>query len=1039
VKNRRGVARALMRTPALTVAAAVIAVVAAALPAAASAATTQPSAPQSGTPQLETPQLGGTDLGAAQLAAAALGNRGLGGTHLGAGALGNPDLGGTHLGAITGIVRGADGTALGGACVMAAGSAGATLAAPGLTRPDGRYLLGGLRPGVYTVSYTDCAHPARYFAQWYGDADVAAAATRIAVGVGRPTELLPVTLRLTSPMAEGATTQRALSSRLRAADGSGRTADSAGSGQVSGVVRNRAGRPLASVCVISSTHTADSGIIGSTPTGRHGGYSTNIGTSGKWQFEFTGGCGNPGNFAPQWWRHVSTPKKATDLHARRGKNFRGIDAVLRPGAAIAGTVRSTSGRRLGGVCVVALGLGAMSQVEVQATTRPNGAYVIKDLGTGRYRVQFQPFCGQRGDFLNSFRRAVAVTDGKTTRGINGTLRPGGSISGVVTSQATGAKLAGICVLVERDTSGNGLSSGGFFGDITGKSGTYSNSRLAPGQYMVSFQAGCGNSGSYAPQAYDAMTNPADATPVTVAAGHARTGIDAAMRPGGTITGRVTSQAGTALAGVCVLVTAQADAGGFGQDPLLALALDNESFVTDIATTGKAGRFSVANLTPGPYSAEFEGCGGSSRFAARTFAPQGGHQPTWVSVNGGSVTANVSARLQPGGAISGVVTGKSGRRLSGICVLASQPGNAASAVTEDFNSPQTRRGAYRITGLATGRYAVEFVPCQNQPYASQWYRGKSTEASARLVSVRDGHTTTAVNARLGAGGTISGRIVSGIARGPVNQACVIVTDSTGAPVTFGLTGKSGQFRIPHVPAGRWVLDPSLCITASPALAAIVRRGVLVRNTATTKVTIVLPRAGRIAGTVRGGSPAAAAPGLCVEVTPRTGDGEPGIAVTGPHGGYTLAGLAPGRYQVKFTPLCPAGTAGLVPQWFRGQPSRATATPVTVTAGHITAGIGGTLVADGGISGTVTRASAAVKGVCVGAYAGTATTPAALAITGANGSYQISNLEPGRYHVEFSSGCGVASYATVWFSGAASRAAAAPVTVSAGSITPGINAS
>jgi hypothetical protein len=931
-------------------------------------------------------------------------------------------------GLLTGIVRGADGVVLPGACVTATGAAGST---SGITKAGGRYSLGGLLPGAYTVGYRDCADPAKYFDQWYGGADVAAGASRVIVTAGRPTALSPVTLRLTSPVAAAAATRRAPGRRPRSAS------HAAASGAlIAGTVRDAAGKALPGICIEVSTSANGFGEEDFGFTGRHGGYRMPIDLAGKWRVQFSGGCGNSHNYAPQWWRLASTGRKATDLRVRPDSKFRNIDAVLRPGAALAGTVRAASGsrQRLAGVCVDAIGLGAMSGVEMQAATRANGSYLVKGLGTGRYRVRFQPDCGQRGNFLSSaLGRTVAVTDGKTTRGINGALRTGGEISGVVTSHADGAPLAGICVTGQDATTE--------FEAVTSKTGTYAVRRVAPGSYRVSFVGGCGNSVSVAPQYYDGASNFEGDTPVTVSVGEIRSGVNAAMLGGGTVTGLATSKAGAKLAGVCVVLTSRADAGGLGTGLFLQELLD-EPFSSEEAVTGQNGRFAVANLPPGLYSVEFAGgCGhGSARYASQVFAPQAGHGPGWISVNGGVVTAGVSAVLQPGATISGVITGQAGRRLSGICALAFHPGGGPVVNASFLSFVGSVRGKYRITGLPAGRYAVNFSPCNDQPYASQWYRDKSTEASARLVSVRAGHTTGRINAALNGGGAISGRLLSGISGKPVANACIVLTTSAGTPTAISVSNKSGNYRISHVPAGRWTLAPALCELVSPSLAGIVRRGVVVRDrAAATEVTMTLPRAGRIAGTVLGGLPAAAAPGICVEATPTSGVGQPGLAITGAQGRYTLFGLARGRYHVLFTSDCLFGNASLAPQWFRGQPTRATATTVRVVAGQTTASIGGSLVSDGEISGTVTGpADAAITGVCVGAYAGTGSTPAAVAITGKDGSYQLGELSPRTYAVEFSAGCGDHSYTTQWFSGATSRAGATPVTVTAGADTTAINA-
>ena len=60
---------------------------------------------------------------------------------------------------------------------------------------------------------------------------------------------------------------------------------------------------------------------------------------------------------------------------------------------------------------------------------------------------------------------------------------------------------------------------------------------------------------------------------------------------------------------------------------------------------------------------------------------------------------------------------------------------------------------------------------------------------------------------------------------------------------------------------------------------------------------------------------------------------------------------------------AGT-DYAPQWYRNQPTQATAKDVTVSAGPDTARIGATLALDGGISGTVTDlADTPIPGECV----------------------------------------------------------------------------
>jgi hypothetical protein len=754
--------------------------------------------------------------------------------------------------------------------------------------------------------------------------------------------------------------------------------------------------------------------------------------------QFVGGCGGAGNWAPQWWRYDQTDRKVTYLHARKGQGFSGINASLRPGAAISGTVTAAvGGAPLKGVCVTAAGTGGMGQVEVQGVTASTGSYRLPDLGTGSYQVRFDPECGQQGNYLGTKHAAlVRATDGKTTKGIDARLQPGASISGVVTSQAGGTPVAGICVDLAKSASAiDGLDE-----VYTNASGQYTFSQLRAGSYVIGYSGGCGNTGSYAPVYYDGQVSPATANPVAVAAAQQVTGINEAMPAGGTIAGTVTSSSGAPLKDVCVATTSRNDAGGMGSNPFLLTEFAVDADESGLAFSGKNGTYRIPNLPPGQYqTAFFGGCGnGTASYAAQTFAPQGG--TGWVSVGAGTTTSGVSAALRAGGSISGTVTGTAGRKLGGICVTAVSKAEPAALLAEAYNEPTSSgNGHYVLAGLPAGRYAVDFVPCFELSYAPQWYKGAAGQSSARLVTVRAGHASTGINVVLTAGGTLTGKVTSGVSGKPVANVCVLITDSDGNPVAGALSAANGTYRVTHVPAGRWTVDPAQCESVKPALGGIVRKNVRTHG-ASTSLALKLPQAGQVTGTVLGGTPAVAEPGLCVEATPAIGDGEPGIAVTGADGSYDLTGLAPGQYLIKFTPYCIPGTAAVVPQWYNnGGVPKANETPVTVTGGKVTSGVGATLVSDGGISGTVTVSSVPAAGVCVGAYNGTASTPAEIAVTGANGSYQLAGLTPGSYSVQFTAGCGAASYTTQWYSGVTTRAAASTVTVEPGSVTSTIDAS
>ncbi len=959
---------------------------------------------------------------------------------------------------ISGTVLGPGGARMAGACVAATGPAGTWRAQTGA---DGLYELTGLIPGGYRVSFRGCT--GGYFEQWYGGSYLESAARQLLIGPGG-TALAPFELRATSPMAAKHSAARGKAPAAQDSRGV-----PPGFSNLSGVIRSRSGKPLAGICA-TAYYSTRSGGGGEGTNSDHGGrYELSIGPRGNWQVVFTGGCGNSGNYAPQWWRYSATSNKAVYLHPATGRNFHDIDARLGPGAAISGTVRvSNTGLGLAGVCVDILPVGALKAagdaIDAMggpaglAVTNSAGFYRLKNLGTGRYAVQFDPTCyGQHAsEYVQSARSGfVHAADGKTTTGVDGVVQLGATITGTVTAQSGGALLAGICVFLAG-------GSAEFYGATevrTAGDGSYSFSGLPPGSYQVSFFGrGCGGpnpAGSYAPQFYSRQPNDSGAASLPVTYGQTLSGINAVMAPGGTVTGKVTNAAGKPLRHVCVQLEGRYLAGGYGPDianltvsPVLSnLVHNNFPMQFPGATTAADGSYSVRDLAPGQYSVSFyAGCARTGRnYGEEWFAPDGRNLPEYLSVAGGAVTSGVDAVLRTGGMITGVVTGQAGKPIRGICVDA-YPASLSGIFVGGYvgSGAQTGpTGGFTVRGLAPGRYQVSVDPCQGKSrYAQEWFNGKAFPSDATLVMVRSGRTSD-IRVPMTIGGTVSGRILTP-AGTPERNACVFATDPAGDLISGGFTGPQGRYEIARLMPGRYDLQASQCGAVSPRLGAVIRQGIQVRSArAASDVTITLPAAGMVSGSVLRGASATPTPAICVYAVPRGSGAQDGFAVTGPNGAYQLTGLVPGRYRVYFTSDCAyaAGADDVAPGWF----SEGSGHPATVhvRAGRVTAGISATLASDGAIAGSVTTGSAVpVPGECVGAFAddgaAIAATPAAIAISGADGSYQISDLPAGAYRVEFSSGCGAGTYAVQWWDDAARQSAGTAVQVMPGETTGDISA-
>jgi Carboxypeptidase regulatory-like domain len=211
---------------------------------------------------------------------------------------------------------------------------------------------------------------------------------------------------------------------------------------------------------------------------------------------------------------------------------------------------------------------------------------------------------------------------------------------------------------------------------------------------------------------------------------------------------------------------------------------------------------------------------------------------------------------------------------------------------------------------------------------------------------------------------------------------------------------------------------------------------------------LAPAGSISGKVLGGGAATPQTGVCVVAVPVSPADVMQPATTDEHGNYEVTGLAPGKYQVYFgDPFCVFSGSGYAPQWYNNQPAQATAAQVSVTAGGTATGINATLSSDGAISGVVTQhPNTPIAGECATAIPVSPvpdplfgdTLHDVIAVTGTDGSYTLVGLLPGRYKVEFSTGCGDTGFRTQWWDNAGSQATATVITVSASATVPGIDA-
>jgi hypothetical protein len=937
---------------------------------------------------------------------------------------------------LTGLVRTAAGAPLADICVTAYGPSGATTA---VTRSNGRFLLNGLRPGKYRVQYRTCAGAsARYLPEWYGDvlqrgqsrSVIVNGSTLTPVQALSPVTLYPANSNLgdlptavvpqhgsdavaSDPFGRLATgtspsvLMKSLAKRfLPAASESAKASKK--SGRIAGVVTAPSGKGLQGICVEVVSENGE--LL--TRTGKNGAYSTPRLPAGTYLMAFYALCGNTGNWLFEIYKNIFNPiKNPTPIRIKAGKTTH-IDAVMKEGGEISGTVTGPGGRKLSNICVSPLTTSPAGELVFTAVSQ-RGVYHIRSVAPGRYQIGFAP-CEQSTwaptlwpDTQNANAAPYIRMSGTRHIGnIDEVMQPGGIITGTVTAATPAATpLAGMCVLAEEN--------GGLFdtGSVaTNADGDYEIYGLAPGSYSVQFYPGCNNNANYVGVNYP--------TNVNVVGGATTPGINGALPLGAIISGTATSATtGKPIKGICVaLNTSQ-----FGN---IGLAITNPS-----------GTYSIDQLPVGTYQVQFSGgCGNTGSYAPQGWNNTNVLEPQNIDITAaGQDDADISAALQPGPVIAGTVTDSSGHRLTGICVYAATPSGVL------FGAGQTDHGRYKMLNLGPGRYEVIFTPgCgDNADLAEAVFKTPLSALTPATVSVNSG-TLSGINAVMQGAGGISG-VIRAKSRRPVPFSCIILTGVSGS--AKGLSGEvltlGGSYEVTGLPVGGYqvTFDPA-CLGVdlaaqwykdkpSPAGATTV---VIRASHVDPHINSSLVPGGSIDGTITSaGKPVH---NMCVDAQNVTQPLDFGGAITKPNGTYYIHGLNSGLYELFVSP-CGRGSnylaAEVLPQ------------EVQVTAPHRAQAGTASVPAGGSISGTVLAGSPATgngaAGACVEAYAtnGNAFNSTNTAL---DGTFRIRNLPAGDYLVYVGDpACSVSepNLAPQWYPGKPTPSGATAVSVSSGVTT------
>ncbi len=717
-----------------------------------------------------------------------------------------------------------------------------------------------------------------------------------------------------------------------------------------------------------------------------------------------------GRYIPEYYDNVpyNNPSGYTPVSVSDSAVTANVNAGLAPGAQVIGRVTDqATGNPLSGIYVQVQESSA-GYYYASSTTDANGVYTTTPgLPPGSHWVQFIDFSGVYATeyYTNAYRFDLATLIDVTTThrtGIDAALSPGGTLSGTVTAEGSGAPLNNIYVTAYDAVDGNFINS-----DSTDAAGVYRFGGLAPIEYKLQF---VDFNDVYVPEYYNNKRDFASADPVSVTSGMTTT-INAQLALGGVISGMVTAEgSGAPLSNVSVT----------------AYDAATDSFI-DSNATNVSGTFRIGGLTTGNYKLRFRDNTGAYLTEFYNNKPDlAGADP--FSVMAG-MTTTINAQLALGGVISGMVTAEgSGAPLSNVSVTAYNATTGSSIGSNTTNAA----GLYRIGSLATGNYKLRFRD-NTGAYLTEFYNNKPDLASADPFSVTAGMTTT-IHAALAAGGRVTGRVTD--AASGAGLADVFVSASrldASTPSGSALSDANGYYTTTALYTGVYYVQFS---PPKPHFAEYYHNQLFfsgftpVTVTApltTTNVNAALSTGYLISGTVTGSGPLAS---VFVQAYEGANSFYSASDGTDGSGNYQIGPLFPGQYRVYFEP-----SDAHVSEWYSDAVAFAAAQAINLTS-DVT-GVNADLAQGGSITGTVTGAGGApLPGVSVEVHLAGGADSVAFGFTNANGRYTTEpGLTTGAYQVFFDAPTG---YTSEWYNNQSSQATASAISVTFGATTPNVNA-
>jgi len=450
----------------------------------------------------------------------------------------------------------------------------------------------------------------------------------------------------------------------------------------------------------------------------------------------------------------------------------GINFTLEKGGAISGTVTDQeTGAPLAGAWVEACDYESGWPFCFYAETEADGSYFFPNFPVGSYRVAAY----LEGNWVEELYSeqinwdladAVNVVADVITQNIDFTLEKGGSISGTVTEQGTGAPIEGLEVTVcDYDAEWDGPCFHGW----SESNGSYFIPGIPAGTYRVF--SGWDDT-NWIVEYYSEQAVWELAEPVEVEASVDLYEIDFTLEMGGSISGTVTAQAtGEPIEDMMVEAC---DYGGGWDGPCFRdwTKADGSYFIPGVPE----GMYRISSGWEGNWVVEYYNEQSNWDFAER------------VEVYSDANTSDINFTLEMGGSISGTITDQ-GEPVEGIGVQA--------CFFNDDNYPcwwgdTDGEGIYIIPGVPFGTYRV--MVYAQQGYLEKFYDNTLMWDEASPVDVTETQNAYYIDFTLEMGGSISGTVFEADGTTPIPSVHVDACSTDDTFCNGTETNEFGEYTI-----------------------------------------------------------------------------------------------------------------------------------------------------------------------------------------------------------------------------------------------------